>query len=107
VVNMEVWATAKGQNTTGTDEGLQDVFASFLSTNVSGGAALGTLKATNVAPLNQTASQPGVQQDLDGDGELDVGNLTHPLPQGHSADTFVARSNSQTTTGGTLTSNSQ
>jgi hypothetical protein len=107
VINMEVWATVKGQNSTATDEGLQDVFASFLSTNLSGGAALGTLAATNIAPFNQTASQPGVQQDLDQDGDLDIGNLTHPLPIGHGADPFVARSNTMTTSGGVTTTNSQ
>ena len=36
VVNVEIWATATGSNADGSDEGLQIVVGSMLSTNVSG-----------------------------------------------------------------------
>src|SRR5262249_9730183 len=87
VVNLEIWATAKGSDTNGANEALQTVVGSLLSTNVNGGAANGTLKITLNSPFNGSASQVGKQQDLDGDGDLDVGSNAND----DATNFFVAR----------------
>ena len=102
VVNLEIWANAKGSNGTGTDEGLHNLAGSILSANVASGAAKGTLNATLLAPFNGMGSSSGQQNDLDGDGDLDVGNTD---PAANTAQgIFYARSNNATTTGGTVSS---
>src|ERR1043166_7382663 len=103
VVNVEVWATVTGSDSTGTNDGVQDVFASFISKNANGGAALGTLSATRLAPFDGTLSANGTKIDLDGDGDLDVGSNNNLSPDGY----FLARSNNTTLTGGTLGAHSQ
>jgi hypothetical protein len=103
VIKLEAWATVKGSNTVGTDEGLQDVWGSFISKNVTGGAANGTLKATRTAPFNGTTSMDGMQKDLDGDGDLDVGGTSAP---DENSGFFLARSNLITKTGGTISGGS-
>src|SRR5690242_17342988 len=72
VINLEVWATATGSNSTGSDEGVQNLAGSYVSSNSNGGSALGTLKATLLAPFDGSGSTAGKQQDVDGDGDLDV-----------------------------------
>jgi hypothetical protein len=74
VVNLEVWATVTGSDSNVTNEGLQIAVGSLLSTDVSGGAARGTLKATLLSPFTASGSDSGAQADLDGDGDLDVGS---------------------------------
>jgi hypothetical protein len=106
VINLEVWATATGANSVGTDEGFQDVLGSFVSKNISGFAALGTLKATISAPFNGNGSTSGTLKDLDGDGDIDVGTLD-PGSVNNPDENFFARSNSITTTGGTAVSKGQ
>src|SRR5688500_6655237 len=64
-VNLEVWATVTGANTNVTDDGLQLAFGSLLSRSISGGAALGNLSASLVAPFNAAGSNKGIRQDLD------------------------------------------
>jgi protocatechuate 3,4-dioxygenase beta subunit len=97
VVNMEVWATVKGANTVGSDEGLQTVHGSLLSSNINGGAANGTLKVTLASPFNANIAYEGKQQDLDGDGDLDVGSNFNEFADNY----FVARAASMQT-GGTV-----
>ncbi len=104
VINLQVWATAKGTNTVGTDEGLQDIVGSFVSKNVSGFGALGTLKATLSAPFNGSGSGTGTSNDLDGDGDIDLGTLQPSSPD-NPDDNFFARSSTLTTTGGTPVTN--
>lgn len=104
VVNFDVWATATGADATITNDGVQTLFGSFYSTNVGGGAALGTLKATVVAPFDGSASTGGEQLDLDGDGDLDVGVAPNSTVTGG---VFVARANTMTTTGGVAVSKGQ
>ena len=86
-INLEVWATVKGANSSTTDDGFQMTHGSMLSTNINGGAANGTLVATLAAPFNGGGSAPGQQNDLDGDGDLDVGIADDLVSTGH----FVAR----------------
>ena len=76
VINLEIWATVKGANASLSDEALQIAVGSLLSSNINGGAANGTLKAFNFSPFNSFGSQTGIQKDLDGDGDLDVGTNT-------------------------------
>ena len=102
VINMEIWATAKGSNSSGSDEGLQIVDGSLLSTNVSGGAASGTLKATLISPFNALGSTNGQQKDLDGDGDLDVGSNDNT-----SATNFLFARSATITTNGSVSGSSQ
>jgi hypothetical protein len=104
IVSAQVWVTVTGTNSTGTDEGVQDVSGGFLSSNVNGGAALGDIQATLLAPFNGNGSRTGAQQDLDGDGDLDDGRTTGGRDL---IDSFFARSNTLTRTNGELGTNSQ
>lgn len=72
-IDFEIWVTITGHNASGADEALQAAATSLLSTNISGGAANGTLAATLAAPFNGSGSHPGTAVDLDGDGDLDIG----------------------------------
>src|SRR2546421_9693901 len=74
IVKLEAWAVVKGANSSISDEAFHDGFGSFLSKNVSGGAALGTLSGTCTAPFNYLGSNNGTKTDLDGDTDLDVGS---------------------------------
>src|SRR5687768_3076985 len=74
VIQMEVFATVTGADANGANDGLQMVVGSFLSSNLSGGTALGTLEAAPVAPFDALVSTSGTQADLDGDGDLDIGS---------------------------------
>jgi hypothetical protein len=74
IVQLEVWALITGNNATGVDDGIQSAAGSFLSTDVGGGAARGTLEAAPLIPFDGLGSSPGTAADLDGDGDLDVGD---------------------------------
>jgi hypothetical protein len=96
IVNLEIWATITGHDASGANEGLQLLQASFLSTNISGGAANGTLQTKLEAPFNGNGAQNGAGVDLDGDGDLDIGSNDDTV---HSFNSFAGRSNSMTTAG--------
>src|SRR5688572_20856130 len=85
-IQLEAWGVVTGSNDVITDDGLQSAMGSFLSS--AGGAVLGDLSATRVAPFNALGSQEGRIQDLDGDGDLDVGS------NDFGPDFFNARSSS-------------
>jgi Ca2+-binding RTX toxin-like protein len=87
VVNLDVWAVVTGSNNTAADDGFQWAHGSFLSSDVGGGAAAGTLSASVVGPFTATSFQDGTQADLDGDGDLDVGSNNDASPDNY----FVAR----------------
>jgi hypothetical protein len=87
VINIWAWAQPRGTNANLTDEGFSSLFASFLSTDVFGGAVKGDLKATRLAPHNALSSSNGQQVDLDGDGDLDVGSNPNRRAKGY----FFAR----------------
>jgi len=74
VVNLQVWAEITDPQNQPTEDGLQDLAGSFLGTNVGPGPVAGNLAATLVSPFNYIASQNGTVQDLNGDGNLDVGS---------------------------------
>ena len=86
-ISLEVWATVKGANSSTTDDGFQMQHGSLLSSNVNGGAANGTLSVALISPFNGLGSDVGRQQDLDGDGDLDVGTNDNVM----STDHYVTR----------------
>jgi len=94
-VSLEAWAIVTGSNADISDEGVQDVIGSFLSSNVGGGSALGDLSAVRVNPFRALGSVDPVQADLDGDGDLDAGSNNNTNADGF----FGARSGSMTTDG--------
>jgi uncharacterized protein (DUF2141 family) len=82
-INLEVWATVKGANSSTADDGFQMQHGSLLSTNVNGGAANGTFAVTLTSPFNALPSEAGDQVDLDGDGDLDRGSNDNFTGGGH------------------------
>jgi len=56
------------------NEAVVTAAGSFLSTNTSGGSVRGTLAATKSGAFTGNGSSNGLQTDLDGDGDLDVGS---------------------------------
>ena len=96
VVQLEAWAVVKGNNADLSDDGLQSLIGSFLSSNVGIGSVRGDLTASPVSPFTAAASQAAVQADLDGDGDLDAGS-NDDLNAGSGF--FVARSASPTLNG--------
>jgi hypothetical protein len=104
VINLDIIVTVNGTDANGANDGFQSGGGNLLSTNIDGGAALGTLKATTFAPFNATGSENGKQADLDSDGDIDVGTLDDTA---NPNDPFSARAGSSVTTGGTVSGNSQ
>src|SRR4051812_26055586 len=74
VVNLDVWAVVRGSDSNAANDGFQWAHGSFLSSDVGGGVAAGSLSATVLTPFESTSFQNGTQVDLDGDGDLDVGS---------------------------------
>src|SRR5882672_2068484 len=87
VVNLDVWAVVRGTDNDATNDAFQWAHGSFLSTNVNGGAAFGSLSAAVTNQFATQVSQNGTQVDLDGDGDLDVGSNNDSQPW----DYFIAR----------------
>jgi hypothetical protein len=94
-IDFELWVNVTGNNADGNDEGLQVIIGSLLSSNISGGSALGNLTLTRSAPFDAIGSNDGTQADLDSDTDLDVGgndnNDVSPM--------YAARSGGETTNG--------
>jgi hypothetical protein len=95
VVNFDVFVTVTGENSTGSDDGLQFSIGSMLSSNITGGAALGSIALQPVSPFDSSGSSDGTQADLDADTDLDVGSNNNPSATGF----FIARSGSMNTNG--------
>ena len=103
VINFEVWATVTGTDNDPSNEGFQLVTGALRSTNITEGAALGTLQVTPVAPFNGTGATSGTQADLDGDTDLDVGSTDPSSAVGF----FGVRSGSMETSGTVVGTNSK
>jgi hypothetical protein len=74
-VKMQLWAMVQNLNGNNDDDGFMQSHFSFLS---SGGQLLGNLSAENVEFFKSFRSNgPGWQSDLDGDGDLDIGDNNH------------------------------
>ncbi|HEV7401990.1 MAG TPA: PEP-CTERM sorting domain-containing protein [Chthoniobacteraceae bacterium] len=95
VITLDLYAQVTGATGNGAAEGFQDGFGSVLSS--AGGNITGNLASSFVTPFNGTGSQPGMQQTLDGDSDLDLGSNSTV----HSTEFFFARATSMQTTGGT------
>lgn len=92
VVQLQVRAIVTGKDASGSNDGFQGIAGSFLSTMTATGSVRGKLSAGNTAPFNARSAQAGKLQDLNGDGNQDVGtNSTGTLSFG---DAFNARANS-------------
>ena len=88
VIGVQLYAIVNNGNALHTDDAFQQGYGSF----VSGGA--GTVKGdfrgdvngqpktqvNNVAPFNYVVAQSGFQNDLDGDGDLDLGSFSTGNP---------------------------
>ncbi len=72
VVNLQVWAVVTGSNPATT--GFQEVIGSFLSSSTAPGSVLGNMTGTPISPFTDLSAQTGESQDLDGDGDLDLGS---------------------------------
>jgi hypothetical protein len=75
VINLEVLAVISSANNEPTEDGLEDFSGSFISTENGDHSIDGNLAVTeNLAPFKANGTSPGVIQDLNGDGNLDVGS---------------------------------
>ena len=74
VLTLDVIATVTSPDGATTDDKLQDVAGSFLSTAVGTSAVAGNLSASTAAPFDALGSADGTIQDLNSDGNLDVGS---------------------------------
>jgi hypothetical protein len=81
VITIDVYGVVVGTDPT-KRQGLNSVTGGFLSTNIGLGAALGTLEA-GASDYFDSNSDPGLQQDLDADGDLDVGGTDPSVFTGH------------------------
>jgi hypothetical protein len=97
VINLEVLALVTDAQNMPSEDGLEDVGGSFISNASDGHAVAGNLAAANIAPFEGLGLSPGKQQDLNGDGNIDVGTDD---PINDSEDLFYARA----TRGSALTS---
>ncbi len=95
VVSMDLYIRVTGANDDYTDDGLWKFYSSFESTNVNCGSVLGSMRVTATLPFcgmcYQDSRTGGVyNQDLDGDGDLDLGSANHRDANGW----FLARAGS-------------
>jgi hypothetical protein len=89
-VTFDVFALVSGNNANPNDEGLVNVFGSYLS---NGGGLRGNSQATVNPNFRASGFSNGFMQDLDGDGDLDVGSNTN----GSATNYFNARVNTAPT----------
>ena len=99
VLNLELLAVVTDPNNTPTQDGLQDVTGNILSAAAQGHAVAGNLADASANPFHAFGAQPGTQQDLNGDGNIDIGSAS----SSSTADSFIARASEvQTSADGTI-----
>ncbi len=101
-LNLQVWATVTGNDATGSDDGIQSAAGSFLSHMTASNSVKGNFATQISSPFDAFGSADGTQQDLNGDGNIDVGSNGTDI-EGY----FNARAGSVRTTGGTVSGNQQ
>ncbi len=75
--DIDVYAQITGVNPDPTaPEGLAYVYFSLLSHELGLAGDIDATVRSNIAPFNATGAQPGLIQDLNGDGNLDVGSAS-------------------------------
>ncbi len=87
VLNLDVYAVVTGANLQSDQDAVQDVTGSFISSAAYSNAIDGNLAATVIGPFDANGYQNGTQQDLNGDGNIDVGSNTATAIEGY----FFAR----------------
>jgi len=103
VLNLDLVATITSSSGTASEDFLQDASGNMISSGTTAHSVAGNLAATNVAPFTAPGASPGTQQDLNGDGNIDVGG-DNPA---NSAGQFFSRSETPVGTGvGTIVGNS-
>ncbi len=102
VLTLDVLAIVSSSNNDPTQDGFQDLTGSFIATAGGGASVAGNLAATNLSPFHANGAQPGTSQDLNGDGNLDVGSNDPVDTTGY----FIARASPvQTADTGTIVGN--
>ncbi len=87
VVTLNVFADIQGQSASPAGDGMQDLQGSFLGTNVGFGPLAGDLAAQTISPFADSGSTTGISQDLNSDGNKDVGGTDPSNDSGY----FFAR----------------
>jgi hypothetical protein len=102
VIQLELYAVVTRLDGSTLNEGFQDGWLDIVSSN--GGNVRGNLSATLASPFADNGSQNGVSQDLDGDGDKDLGSASAFLATpSHDANYLFARSATMDTTGIAIT----
>jgi hypothetical protein len=103
VITLQEWVTVTGSEP-GSDDGIQSVTGSALSTKTSSTESVnGNLAAELTPTYTADGSQNGTPTDLNGDGNLDVGSNNN----GDIAGFINARAGGLVTTGGDISGDSQ
>jgi uncharacterized protein (DUF2141 family) len=89
VINLQAVATISG-TTAGTNDAFYDAVGSFLGTVTASGGVIGNLADTLIPTFAANGGSAGVQQDLNGDGGLDIGS--NSTSSADAEQYFVARS---------------
>jgi hypothetical protein len=76
VVHLGLFATVTGANGSTTDEGLQTVYGSVVSSLTGGGSAIGNMSTVTIQSPFTTTQSGGLVQDLNGQPGLDVGSTS-------------------------------
>ena len=86
VVTCDVWAIVTALDPYKNNDGMWSVSGSFLSANVSGnGSVRGKLSAARLIPYLGGGGSNGLEQDLDADGDVDVGSNVNTSAAGFFA----------------------
>jgi hypothetical protein len=103
VLNLDLVATITSANGVTSEDALQDVDGNLISSAGTSHSVAGNLAATNVSPFTAPGSAPGAQQDLNGDGNLDVGGDN---PDNSTGEFFAHSINAEGPNTGTIVGNS-
>jgi hypothetical protein len=103
VLNLDLVATITSANGIASQDSLQDVNGNMISSAATAHSVAGNLAATNVAPFTGAGAAPGTQQDLNGDGNIDVGGDN---PNNSVGEFFARSTNPEGSTVGTTVGNS-
>jgi hypothetical protein len=102
VLTLDVLAVVSSSSNDPTGDGLEDLTGSLVSTASGSASVAGNLAAVNLSPFRSNGAQPGTQQDLNGDGNLDLGS-NDPVD---TSDYFFARAQpAQDSSTGTIVGN--
>jgi hypothetical protein len=75
VVRLQLWGMVTNGDANTANEGFRATHVSLVSTPGTNNLAGNLMGTSNVAPFNQLGAQLGTQNDLDADGDMDIGDL--------------------------------